>query len=331
MRMLVITNRNIVENATGASLFGEKVNDKGPCELRLAWADKDGNDDWKVCLIPEKHQDSPDDPASKHALKEYFEELKEREKACVLYIHGFNKNFRESLEQAHNISETYQVGVVAFSWPSYPGGLIDGYYIGKAIASNSVVALDRTLETFCSVIHSVKVQEPDYVRGLSINLLIHSLGNYMFEKFIRDPIFSTETRVFDNIVLNAADVDLKGHERWTNKLKYAKRVYATINEEDWVLDWSLWGNSHRKRLGNSDRRFVSKRLIYFDLSGGKDVGNCHEHFGETAKANPVVEAFFTRVLCGKEGLPLANTTYESSKNAYVLDEKEEPKEENHIA
>lgn len=324
MKMLIITNRNIAKNDAGESWFGEKVNDEGPCELRVAWADKNLNDGWKVDLIPEKTDDFPGNPPSKRTLKEYFEELKNSGKACVFYIHGFYKSFEESLLQAHNISETYKVGVVAFSWPSNAGGglsyLKKDYGKAKAIASSSVVALDRTLERFCSI----KVQEPDCVRGLSINLLIHSLGNFMFEKFIRAPIFSTETRVFDNIVLNAADVDLEGHEQWTNKLKYARRVYATINEEDTILGWSQHINS--ERLGNTSKCLVSERLVYFDLSDGKSVGGYHEHFGETATNNTIVKNFFSKVLRGKEGLPLANTTYEGSKNAYVLDEKEEKEE-----
>ena len=325
MRMLLITNRNIVKNDVGESWFGEKVNDKGPCELRLAWADKNLNDDWNVDLIPEKTEDLQDNPPSKRALKEYFEELKESGKACVFYIHGFYKSFEESLNQARNISETYNVGVVAFSWPSNTGGFVEAYYDkAKAIASSSIVALDRTLERFCSI----RNQEPQSVRGLSINLLIHSLGNYMFEKFICDPIFSTETRVFDNIVLNAADVDLKGHKRWTNKLKYARRVYATINEEDIILGWSQHINP--ERLGNTGKSLISKRLVYFDLSDGKSVDGYHEHFGDTAKANTVVKDFFSKVLRGKEGLPLSGTKYEESKNAYVLEDKEEPEEETDI-
>ena len=322
MKMLLITNRNIVKNTAGAPWFGEQVNEKGASELRLGWANKKRNGDWSVRLIPEKRQDSADAPPSKRALKEYFNELKKSGKACVFYIHGFNKSFEESLIQASNISEIYDVGVIAFSWPSYPGGwIVNDYDKAKAIASNSVVALDRTLEKFCSF----RGQEPDCVRGLSINLLIHSLGNYMFEKFICAPIFSTETRVFDNIVLNAADVDLAGHEHWTNNLKYSRRVYATLNEEDWVLGWSEAINP--ERLGNTGKRLVSERLVYFDLSDGKNVNGKHEHFGETAAANTVVKDFFTKVLRGKKGLPLVNTTYEDSKNAYVLDEKEEKEEE----
>ena len=147
----------------------------------------------------------------------------------------------------------------------------------------------------------------------------------MFEQFICDPIFSTETRVFDNIVLNAADVDLKGHKRWTNKLKYARRVYATINEEDIILGWSQHINP--ERLGNTSKRLISKRLVYFDLSDGKNVDGRHEHFGETATSNAVVKNFFSKVLHGMEGLPLAKTTYDDKKNAYVLEEKEEKEEE----
>ena len=53
MKILVVTNRNL-ENpgASNETLFGEGVNQLGPSELRLAWAEQDG-DGWNVKLIDE--------------------------------------------------------------------------------------------------------------------------------------------------------------------------------------------------------------------------------------------------------------------------------------
>jgi len=149
------------------------------------------------------------------------------------------------------------------------------------------------------------------------HLLLHSLGSFMFEQFIRHPIFSGETRMFDNIVLNAADVDLDSHKEWTNSLKYARRVYAIINERDSIL--GLADLINPDRLGNTARDLASPQLDYFDLSDGKNVEKKHQHFEATASENPVVEKFFKNVFHGKRGLPLVGTTYNNSKNAYELD------------
>ncbi len=159
-------------------------------------------------------------------------------------------------------------------------------------------------------------QNPDELCEISLNLIVWSLSNYMFEQFIRNPIFSNETRIFDNIVLDAADVDLDVHPRWTNGLKYARSVYATINERDRILNVSEVVNP--ERLGNTTTGLVSPRVTYFDLTDGKKVIKKHQYFGNTAKANSTVEAFFKKVLHGDAGLPIQGTSYNTDKNVHEL-------------
>ncbi len=315
MKLLVVTNRNIQNSsATDDTLFGEGVNDKGASELRLAWAQKVGGGKWKLELIPEPSTLTLQNIPSQAAFQDYVTILQRRRKDCVFYVHGFNKTFTESLEQAHSIHKRYGVGIVSFSWPSNPGGFITSEYKrAQSIASNSIVAMDRTFEK----LGSYMCQNPDELCEISFNLILHSLGNFMFEQFIRNPIFSNETRLFDNIILNAADVDLAPHEQWTNSLKYARRVYATINERDNILDYSDIINPDR--LGNTARNLDSHRVTYFDLTDGKNVRKKHQHFETTAGANPTVEKFFKKTLHGDEGLPLPGTRFDPVKNAHGLD------------
>ena len=48
MRFLVVTNRRLEnEDSTDESMFGEKVNLKGPLELRFAWAKRCNSDPHK--------------------------------------------------------------------------------------------------------------------------------------------------------------------------------------------------------------------------------------------------------------------------------------------
>jgi hypothetical protein len=173
--------------------------------------------------------------------------------------------------------------------------------------------LDRTFEKLGFYLQ----RSPDEFSEISFNLLLHSLGNYMFEQFIRKPIFSSETRMFDNIILNAADVDLAPHEQWTNSLKYARRVYATINERDSILDASDVINPDR--LGNTARDLDSSRVTYFDLTDGKKVRKKHQHFESTAGANTTVGDFFKKVLHGHTGLPIPGTSFDPAGNTHDLD------------
>lgn len=314
MKLLIVTNRNIRNSAaTDETLFGEAVNDKGASELRLAWAQKGAGGKWKLELIPEPSTLTLENIPSQIAFQEYVKILQARKKDCVFYVHGFNKRFEESLEQSHSIHKRYGVGVVAFSWPSNPGGfIVSEYKRAQSIASNSIVAMDRTFEK----LGHYMCQNPDELCEISFNLLLHSLGNFMFEQFIRNPIFSNETRLFDNIVLNAADVDLAPHEQWTNSLKYARRVYATINERDNILDLSNVINPDR--LGNTAKDLDSHRVTYFDLTDGKNINKKHQHFEITAAANATVEKFFKKALHGNQGLPLPETSFNPDKNAHQL-------------
>ena len=180
-----------------------------------------------------------------------------------------------------------------FSWPSNPGGFIPiEYQRARAISESSAIALDRTFEAMGRYFREVR-EEPCEV---SFNLLVHSLGNYLFEHFIRSPILAGETRFFDNIILNAADVDLLGHSEWIDKIQYSLRVYITINERDRVLDASDAINIDR--LGNTVRDLKSERAIYMDLTHGQDVGKKHQHFGTTALANENVKTFFDAAFAG---------------------------------
>ena len=312
MKMLIVTNRKINKaSATDENLFGEEVNDKGASELRLAWAEKGPGGKWVLELIGEPRQLTEANAPSRDAFDTHLKALQAANKNCVFYIHGFNKSFDESLEQSHALQKRYGVGVVAFSWPANPGGFITKEYKrAKSIASNSVVALDRTFEKLGEYMRCDLDENCD----ISLNLLVHSLGNYMFEKFVRDPIFSGETRIFDNIVLNAADVDLHDHADWANSLKYARNIYALINERDRILNFADVIDSDR--LGNSAHGLESNRLTYFDLTDGKKVKKKHQHFGSTADANADVKTFFKRVLHGEQGFPLNGTEFNEQKNAF---------------
>ncbi|MDE0027851.1 MAG: alpha/beta hydrolase [Deltaproteobacteria bacterium] len=311
MKILVITNRIIVTNAEGRAQFGNDVNEQGPHKLSLVLVEKNASG-WEV-------EGSCSDSLPL-AFAAYLQKLKDKNKDCVFHIHGFHKTFEESIEQAHVISDLYKVGVIVFSWPSQPAVWIGGQYRrARRVASISVAALDKILENLCSI--AGNYQE------ISMNLLAHSLGSYMLEKYIRNPISQRETRLFDNIVLNAPDVNRKGHRQWINKLKNAKQVYATINDDDDILTWSRALNPDRLGSTNERPRSKSKRLVCFDLSGGRGVGDKHEHFGETATANGAVKRFFGRVLHGKRGFPCKGTTFDPYARAYVLDQREEEEDE----
>lgn len=311
MKILVITNRNLMgTNRTDETLFGEDVNNKGASEFRLAWAEKNGKK-WQVELVPESNNLNIENLPSRDAFLHFREQVITNDKDAVFYIHGYNKSFVESLEQAHDVQQRYGVVVAVFSWPSNPGGFIlSEYRKAQAIARNSVIALDRVFERMIGYF----TEDADELCGCSVNLLIHSLGNHLFEHFVLNPVFSGETRMFDNIVLNAPDVDLTRHKNWVDRLRFSRRVYVTINERDRVLAKADIINPDR--LGNTAKNLKSRRVIYLNLTDGQGVKKKHRHFEKTAKDNSLVESFFQAALHGAVALPAEGYELNPDTNAY---------------
>ena len=124
--MLIITNRNIKKsnfnNGVGDhDAFGDEVNSKGPNEVRLAHAEKvDGA--WQVRLVKEPSKITDNNIPSKKVFSETRNRLISTGKNCVFFVHGFNQSFKKNLEKALAIENEHDVEVVAFSWPSNPGG-----------------------------------------------------------------------------------------------------------------------------------------------------------------------------------------------------------------
>lgn len=315
MKILVVSNRK-VEAAGGKDglVFGEDPNVEGAANIRLAWATHDGTS-WSVELIREPRNLNADNLPSTDVFKQFRTQMVDNNKDAVFYIHGYNKPFEESLDQAKEIYDRYQVEVILFSWPANPGGFIlNEYKAARAIAEASSTALDRVLERMAVLIRTV----PDERCKCSLTFLAHSLGCYLVRSYIREPIFTGETRIFSNVVLNAADVDNDGHLNWARELRFARRIYATINDADSIL--ALSDAVNPDRLGNSRTGPRAPNFTYVDLSNGASVNKKHRHFESTADDNTVVENFFKRVLTGNAGLPLDGFTFDPDSRTYRLDD-----------
>lgn len=314
MAILVVTNRNIVDDRhTDEGLFGERVNAKGPSEIRLAWAQPKRRT-WSLELVPEPMELTEDSRPSRQIFHACLESLHNTGRNCVLYVHGFNKEFRETLEQARSIHDRYGVATVLFSWPSNPGGWNPGeeYRMAQSIARQSTIAFDRVLGLLGAFFGEI---DPAQCSN-SFNLLVHSLGAYLFEDFVRDPIFAGQTRLFDNIVLHQADVDLISHTEWVDKLRFSRRVYVTINERDKFLDLSDVINPDR--LGNTVRNLSGKHAIYLDFTDARNVERKHQLFEKAAAVNPHVEKIFERLLGGAKAEIGSGIRYDSERNAHVV-------------
>lgn len=156
--MYVITNREIDDGQKGLKKFGDKPNEKGINELRLAHV----SDDLKDVQIFEDELDSEEIKTLREkfnldislrdkwyvSLKvacELFEQAVKEKKNILFFVHGYNNDIADVLKTAKIIEKTYNVIVMPFSWPANGGGIHGkiSYKSDKADARVSATALHR--------------------------------------------------------------------------------------------------------------------------------------------------------------------------------------------
>ena len=320
--IVVVSNREVKERAKDHNVFGDKPNKKGLDELRLATAEFDADTkDWKVDLLPEKTSDLQEgNPPSRQLFEKILKDIYEGKLNgdWVLFVHGFNQSFLDNLTKCKSIEELYGVNVLAFSWPSNQGGLKPNEYKkARAAAKGCSNAFDRMLEKLGFYLANRPFKSDCVIR---VSLLAYSMGNYVVQKFVEDPVFCDETKIFDNIILTQADVDVEKHASWVAMMDYGKRVYVTINEDDSVLKWSDVVNP--PRLGNTVRWLDARGVVYFNFTDGKSVGRTHGIFYKTAKKNDVIRQIFHNAITGKRAEKVEGIRFDEPTNTYELVEKE---------
>lgn len=321
--MLVVTNRNLQENDETLKRFGVKFNSEGSDELRLAKVSLSGNE-WSVDVVEDVVRDDTNGDSTFASEREFIglqKRLKENNKNCVVFVHGFNQSFEEAVKDAWAIQENYGVEVVLFTWPSNgrEGGVIPGkaggtiaYKNDKRDAVRSKEALDRLFEKLHFYLS--KYNTEDDVCNRNISLMCHSMGNYLLKNLMRSSIYQGETAIFDNIIMASADVNNEGHDSWIDRLEYRKQLYITINENDFALAFSRikLGKHQKARLGHFTNNLCSRKAIYLDFTHSDGVKKSHSYYGsEVIDVNATVKSVFTDILNGnriKQNITASNYT-----------------------
>jgi len=365
--MFLVTNRAVDETKKDIAAFGDIPNPKGPLELRLAEATRQGKD-WRVAILPDvctpamlesvgitPTQDAAGNDlpvyASRYVAYKLLLKLKARHKknrahppALAFFVHGYNNNVKAVLDRAQSFEDLYGVEVVMFSWPANGGGVAGtlSYRSDKRDALASVGAFDRALiklddylkemntervgriETAASDHHGDDAEgwNGDFAREMArecpftLNMILHSMGNYVFKHFMRSSTYSGNRLIFDNIIMAAADTNNADHAQWVDRIQCRRRIYITLNENDVALRASRMkaGEEQKARLGHWPYALDSRRAVYVNFTGAKGVGDSHAYFEGKPVANPNVRKFFKLALNGdvaEDGLP-----YDVARNTY---------------
>lgn len=287
-------------------------------------------------------------PASLDAACRLYDQVRDRQKQILVFVHGYNNDMEDIVITAEKLERLYDVIVVIFSWPANGGGVLSGtasYLDDKRDARVSTAALNRFFEKLHHY-HAMLVEKEveklwakamksdkknndkarsRYVRlqqescRVKINLLCHSMGNYVL-KYATVPSDAAMVKpIFDNVCLVAADANNKDHHRWVEKIEARSNVYIVINENDSALKWSRVkpGEEQLARLGHYLKGLDAKNASYIDVTHADGVGDEHSYFkDEAVEGNAVLKRLFSDLFEGRK----AETTlsYKADLNAYSL-------------
>lgn len=350
--MFIVTNRQVVQDAKGFDKLGSKPNAEGPNELRLVEATK-RNKRWVIKILPDKLDDAmmkevslaptigPDGKpqpvyASQYVARKILDRTNPRQagkkgKNLLVFVHGFNNDFKAVLERMDGLARTYNVEVIGFSWPANGGGIggVLDYKSDKRDARASVGALDRFLARMYDLLNAFNKAYLDEITAkartkfasaerrdefiareaqkgcpFTVNLVLHSMGNYLFKQVLASSVYRGTRLLFDNVVMAAADTNNKGHASWVDRIHCRQRLYITINENDAALKASRIksGEEQLARLGHYPHNLYSKQAMYVDFTEAPRVGSSHAYFEGSPirnKKSTAVKTFFQRAFNGE--------------------------------
>lgn len=288
--------------------------------------------------------------ASLRVACEIMERAVNERRHLLIYVHGYNNDMRDVLATAEAIEALYGVIIMPFSWPANGGGAVSGtlaYLDDKQDARVSMDALNR----FLAKVHFYhekltearrlaawrRAMDEDAHRGnlgavqerysellhqdctVTLNLMCHSMGNYVLKYALRPSAAAAGKLIFDNVSLVAADANNQDHPAWVERIQVRNRLYIVINENDFALAWSRRkpGAEQRARLGHYLKNLIARNACYLDITGAEGVGNAHGYFtGGPVERNTALKALFQAAFTG--GRAEESLRYAADINAYRL-------------
>ena len=277
-------------------------------------------------------------------------QAREQNKSILFFTHGYNNDVGDVLKTAEALEKLYGCIVVPFTWPANGGGALSGaasYLSDKADARASSGAFNRFIGKVhyfhCLLaqanLNTIKDKVELKYKGkdnpmaaaalyselvakacsIKINLLCHSMGNYLLKHSLMTSDNVTSKLVFDNINLVAADTNNKGHAYWVEKLDVRNRVHVVINENDSALKASRLkpGQEQHARLGHYLKALNAQNAIYIDATDADEVDSEHSYFkGKVIADNAPLKALFKDIFNGNS--VEKRLTYNAAANYYQL-------------
>lgn len=244
-------------------------------------------------------------------------------KDWLVFVHGNGKTFEEAADRGLRLKKIYDVGVLVYAWPSETekGSALKNVRQSKEYIRQSL----SSFRSFLAQVRQLKqAAHADTLRHIS--LMLHSLGNYYLKQGVQAEIFDEGFRgLFDNLIMNAPAVNLKGHFKWLDQINMQKRLFVHYNPNDIILRIYQCFTGAGPQLGRTFHAPPGKHVRYINFS--QTVGwvlhsrATHTYFIEVFPGkNGPVRKYYTQIL---HGLPAASNDSLSLKrdqypHSYIL-------------
>ena len=259
-----------------------------------------------------------------------FDDLRGDMKTCgrdtLIYIHGFNNDFNESVEEGAELARVLggAYNVVVFSWPS--NGKTLNYYPDRHDAEMSGLGFARGLLKFKDFIDHLSREN---ACERKMHLVAHSMGAYVLrhalQKMKQIEGYAAAPRLFDQVVLAAADEDadtLTLDHKLANLSNLCSRLNVYFNNGDTALVVSDRVKGNPDRLGHdgpSKPWDITQKTVLIDtsrvVSGDLDMRHAY------IRKHPKVIGDLKHILAGHPSECEDDTkrTYIPHANKFVLD------------
>lgn len=210
-------------------------------------------------------------------IQQAFERaVKDERAAVVLFIHGFQKTFSQSIDQACRLRGRYNVEPVLFSWPSgEEGGLL------KALGhfSEAVVVAGRITTPLSTALCEFGRAATEYANAMPATVVVRSMGARALATVFADEGLGNTTAGYlaqvRRLLLSAPAAAQKDHRRWLQRWP-GDRV-ATLNAEDRTLRAADWLESGPLLGQNLPVEGRADGVTYLDWSDLLAVGPSHDY------------------------------------------------------
>jgi hypothetical protein len=201
------------------------------------------------------------------------------------------------------VQNLHGVKVIVFSWPSKMST-----QNGLKNFRNSRGNVEAGLGQFRELLLTMQKYRNSHIwpGENNLSLFMHSLGNYYLELSVKEGMLEgIEPDLFDNVIINAAAIELEGHDLWVEELNISERIYIISNAKDFNLSGARLFTSAGKQLGGPVESPLAENAIYINFTEavGFKVPTwvSHTYFvGEMPARSNNIREFYRTIFHGEE-------------------------------